>query len=97
MLEDGGQPAGVYRLIGDPPEGELSDLWLDPQVIGHGHGGRLLRHALAVAAERGYEALVIESDPNAEGFYLAMGAARIGDRQSPSGRTLPLLRIRTPR
>lgn len=93
VLEAAGEPAGMYRLSGSPPEGELDDLWLDPRLIGLGAGRRLFEHALQTAAELGFDSLRIESDPNAEGFYLAMGATRIGERRSPSGRTLPLLRV----
>jgi ribosomal protein S18 acetylase RimI-like enzyme len=85
----------MYRLTGEPPEGELEDLWLDPELIGRGMGRRLFEHALRIASELGFDSLVIEADPNAEPFYLAMGAARIGDRRSSTGRTLPLLRVAT--
>ena len=94
VFDAAGEPAGVYRLAGSPPEGELEDLWLDPRFIGTGVGRRLFEHALHTAAELRFESLRIESDPNAEGFYLAMGATRIGEQRSPSGRTLPLLRVR---
>lgn len=95
MVTESDEPAGVYRITGAPPHGELEDLWLDPPFIGHGMGRALLEHALDIAAELGFESLVIEGEPNAEGFYLAMGAIPIGSRRSPSGRTLPLLRITT--
>lgn len=95
VLELAGELAGLYRLAGDPPEGELDDLWLDPRFIGLGAGRRLCEHALQTAAELGFDSLWIESDPHAEGFYLALGATRIGERPSRSGRTLPLLRVST--
>jgi GNAT superfamily N-acetyltransferase len=95
VLEVGEAPAGMYRLIGRPPQGELADLWLEPRRIGHGFGRELFRHALRTAAEHGFATLVIESDPNAEGFYLAMGARRVGERRSPSGRDLPLMLVTT--
>jgi GNAT superfamily N-acetyltransferase len=87
------EPAGVYRITGVPPEGELEDLWLDPQFIGRGIGRALFEHALRTAADLGFESLLIEGEPNAEGFYVAMGAISFGSRRSPSGRTLPLLRV----
>jgi hypothetical protein len=87
------EPAGFYRLTGVPPEGELADLWLDPQSIGRGLGRQLFEHARDTAAELGFGSLLIESDPNAEGFYHAMGAARVGERRSDARRQLPLLRI----
>ena len=44
----------------------------------------------------GLDALLIESDPDAEPFYLAHGAERQGTRiSSATGRELPLLRIAT--
>ncbi|MFZ1995137.1 MAG: GNAT family N-acetyltransferase [Solirubrobacteraceae bacterium] len=95
MVTESDAPAGMYRITGAPPHGELEDLWLDPPFIGRGMGKALLDHALEIAAELGFDSLVIEGEPNAEGFYLAMGAIPIGSRRSPSGRTLPLLRITT--
>jgi GNAT superfamily N-acetyltransferase len=97
VLEADGAPAGFYRVVGAPPDGELSDVWLDPTLIGRGLGRALFQHALDTAASRGFTRLVIESDPNAEGFYAAMGAQRIGERPSPvdEHRKLPLMRIST--
>jgi GNAT superfamily N-acetyltransferase len=92
-LVSGGEIVGVYQLVGELPEGELDDFWLDPRLIGRGLGRRLFEHALLTARELGFESLLIESDPNAEGFYRAMGAVRVGEQRSPSGRTLPLLRV----
>ena len=95
VLDDRGTASGWYRLTGEPPAGELEDLWLDPAAIGHGRGRRLFEHALSTARELGFDELRIEADPNAEGFYAAMGASRIGERRSPSGRTLPMMRVDT--
>jgi hypothetical protein len=37
----------------------------------------------------------VPSDPNAQGFYVKMGAQRVGEVPSrPPGRTLPLLVLR---
>ena len=89
------EPIGFYRLTGEPPRGELEDLWLEPSAIGRGDGRRLFEHALRTAAGLGFERLTIEGEPNAEGFYRAMGAVRVGERRSPSGRTLALLEVPT--
>jgi GNAT superfamily N-acetyltransferase len=76
------------------PRGELGNLWLDPEWIGTGLGRQLWQHAVDTARITGFTALRIESGPNAEGFYRAMGAYRIGETMSGSipGRTLPLMR-----
>jgi GNAT superfamily N-acetyltransferase len=95
VLEDEGNVAGFYGLAGKPPEGTLEYLFLEPGQIGQGYGRALWRHAFDTARELGFERLLIESDPNAEGFYLAVGAQRIGEVESSvqPGRLLPLLRL----
>lgn len=95
-LDLDGELTGVYQLVGKPPEGELAGLWLDPHAIGSGLGRVLFLHALETASEGCFESLLIESDPNAMGFYLAMGAAHVGHRRSDAGRWLPLLRVTVP-
>ena len=90
-----GRAVGFCVVLGAPPEGEIGHMWVDPPAIGTGVGRRLLTHALETARAAGFGSLLIHSDPHAEGFYLAMGAERIGDVASSSipGRTIPLLRI----
>jgi hypothetical protein len=64
-----------------------------------GRPEELWRHAVQSAAALGYRSLELESDPDAEGFYAAMGATWIGERESPyarnhePGRRLPLMRV----
>ncbi|WP_063798617.1 GNAT family N-acetyltransferase [Nocardia sp. NRRL S-836] len=93
IAERDGVVLGCYGIGGTPPAGELTDLWVAPGVIGTGLGRVLWDHAVASAA--GYEYLDIDADPYAEGFYLRMGAERIGESPSGSipGRVLPRLRV----
>ena len=71
-------------------------LFVDPAAIGTGVGRALLIDALTVARTAGLDALLIESDPDAEPFYRSHGAEPAGTRTSVStGRELPLLRIAT--
>ena len=95
VAEEAGRLVGYYRLSGEPPEGWLEDLFVEPSHIGSGVGRRLWEHALGTARDLGFQALRLESDPNAEGFYLARGAVRIGEVESgvEAGRILPLLRV----
>jgi len=51
---------------------------LSPAWIGLGAGRLLFEHAIERAASRGASIAEIEADPNAEGFYLKMGAQRVG-------------------
>lgn len=87
-------PLGFYRLVLlDGGVAELDALFVEPAAMGQGVGRRLWRHAVATARELECSEMVWQSDPQAEAFYLAMGARRVGD--SPStvmpGRMLPLM------
>ena len=95
VAEVDGAAAGFYRLGGGRPVAELEDLWVDPATIGRGIGAALLAHAAEQARERGCTAVLVESDPHAEGFYRAQGARRVGGRTSTvdENRRLPLLRL----
>lgn len=94
LAEEEGAVVGFYAVSGDARAGELEHMWVDPDSIGRGIGSRLFAHALESAAARGVRHLRIASDPNAEAFYLGMGARRIGSVPStPEGRRLPLLEV----
>jgi GrpB-like predicted nucleotidyltransferase (UPF0157 family)/GNAT superfamily N-acetyltransferase len=84
---------GFYALHGGPPQGDLDFLFVEPTRIGAGIGRTLWQHCLLTGARVGLSRIRIESDPFAEGFYVAMGATRVGEAASRSiaGRTLPLL------
>jgi ribosomal protein S18 acetylase RimI-like enzyme len=89
------QVLGFYSVDGQPPHGELGNLWVVPESIGTGLGRRLWQHAVDSARAAGFTALRIEAEPHAEGFYRAMGARRVGETASGSiaGRTLPLMHV----
>jgi predicted N-acetyltransferase YhbS len=95
VAELDGRIAGFY---GFEPEAEgvgLDYLFVDTDLVGRGVGSALWRHAVDTARGLGHRALIVVSDPNAEGFYLKMGCRRIGTRPSDleNGRQLPLLRL----
>jgi GNAT superfamily N-acetyltransferase len=89
---DGDRMLGFSGVdVGSAPA-ELLALWVDPPAIGRGVGRALLHDALVTAAGHGTGGLLVESDPNAEGFYLHHGARRLGERRSvTTKRLLPLL------
>jgi GrpB-like predicted nucleotidyltransferase (UPF0157 family)/GNAT superfamily N-acetyltransferase len=93
LADESGDVVGFYALEGGAPEGELTFLFVEPGRIGAGVGRMLWEDCLATAARIGLSRIRIESDPFAEGFYLSMGATRIGDvpSQSIPERRLPLL------
>ena len=83
-------------VLRDDGGAELDALFVEPAAMGQGVGRRLWQHAVATAATLGYSEIVLQSDPQAEGFYLAMGARRAGESESTvmPGRMLPLMRFR---
>jgi GNAT superfamily N-acetyltransferase len=95
VAEHDGQVVGFYALAGEPPQGTLEDLFVEPDHIGTGVGRALWDHAVAAARALGFARLTLEADPGAEPFYLAMGAHRIGSVPSGSipGRFIPLLEV----
>jgi GNAT superfamily N-acetyltransferase len=93
VLEREGTTIGFGAVAPGDPEAELWWLFVEPAAIGSAAGRALLQHALGLARTLGATTLRIESDPNAEPFYLAMGAKPTGETRSQSipGRSLPLL------
>ncbi len=86
---------GFYSLKPRADQVELDFLFVEPEAIRSGIGAQLIAHARVQAAQLGYERLLIESDPGAEGFYIRAGARRVGVVASTveAGRLLPLLEI----
>lgn len=86
-----GHILGFTTLEGEPPTGVLGMMFVDPQAIGQGIGRLLFEHTIATGRDLGFTQLTIDADPNAEPFYRAMGAVRIGNVPSGSiaDRVLP--------
>ncbi|WP_412541010.1 GNAT family N-acetyltransferase [Longispora sp. K20-0274] len=91
VADEDGRILGFSTLEGAPPEAELGFLFIDPAAIGQGVGRVLWALAVATARGLGFARIVLDADPNAEGFYAAMGAVRISAVPSGSvpGRVLP--------
>lgn len=81
---------GFYAL--KQAEGILDHFWLVPEVIGKGVGRFAFTHASSMARSLGLQTLLIISDVDAAGFYLHMGAQKVGEFYSPhQNRLLPKL------
>ena len=96
LLERDQVIAGFYALEQLPHnEFSLEALYVDPDHIGSGVGRALITHCKARAFQLGGRKLIVQSDPNAEGFYCAAGGVIVGTMESASikGRFLPLLEI----
>ena len=74
IAERCGTPLGVATLDGDPPEGELGLLFVEPDTMRQGVGRALYRHVLAEAGRLGFRRLAIDADPHAVPFYRAVHA-----------------------
>jgi ribosomal protein S18 acetylase RimI-like enzyme len=78
---------------------ELEHLWVHPAFMRQGVGRLLLSNCLELLASSAVESLHVDSDPNAEVFYVACGAVRVGEVAAPiegqPERLRPQLRIAT--
>ena len=92
-----GEVLGFCATSPGGPRWVVEHLWVRPGELGRGVGRGLVRDALERAREGGAVGLEIESDPYAEGFYLRLGAERVGAvpaaMPGAPDRTLPLLRL----
>jgi len=83
VAEESGDILGFASLQPSPQAWELDNLWVAPGAMRQGVGSALFAHALAVAAAAHASEIVIDADPNAEVFYLACGARRVGEVAAP--------------
>lgn len=96
VAERDGVVSGFYSIRSTGDRWSLEHLWVRPRSMGQGVGRALFADATARVRRHGGRILWIESDPNAEGFYLAMGARRVGEIASDpdgNGRVLPCLEV----
>lgn len=97
--KENGRPIGFVQVSADTEPWEIWALWVHPAHMGRGIGKALLAEAMRLAAEHGQHELAIDADPNAEGFYLAVGARVTGAVAAPIKgqpmRVRPQLRLNT--
>lgn len=96
--QEDGHIAGVVQLC-TQDRWAIEHLWVHPSAMRRGVGAELVRHALSYARERGQHELEVDSDPQAERFYLRLGARRVGEVAAPveeePGRVRPQLVLST--
>ncbi len=83
VCEQDGAILGFYLLRPSSQSAALEHLWVEPQRARRGIGRALLAHALERARLLGASQVEIDADPNAEAFYLACGARRVGVEAAP--------------
>lgn len=99
VAEVDGEAVGFCQLVMQTSPAELEHLWVLPRFMRKGVGRALLEHAVRHLAQQGAGILAIDSDPNAEAFYVGCGAVRHGLRPAPAegepNRVRPQLRLST--
>ncbi|QED46588.1 GNAT family N-acetyltransferase [Cytobacillus dafuensis] len=93
VLEKDNTILAFYSLSTNP--NRLDALFIDPDHIGKGIGKVLWEDLINKAKHLNMKEFNIDSDPNAEGYYLKMGAKRIGETPSTvfPNRSLPLMNV----
>jgi len=93
--EDSADRMGFFSLRRGDDRWWLEHFWIAPSHLRRGCGRGLFGAAANVARNLGVRRLEIKSDPHAEGFYLRMGARRVGEERylllGQHPRELPLL------
>jgi N-acetylglutamate synthase-like GNAT family acetyltransferase len=83
FVAEDGEVVGFYSLRLQDGRCEMDNLWVVPRRMGRGYGRSLVAHATAVAKALAFESIVIDADPNAEGFYVRCGAVVTGRVPAP--------------
>jgi len=95
VCEEGQDMIGFCALEDRDGTWHLEHLWVDPRRHGIGAGRLLFERAAAWIGQVRPGRLMVESDPNAAGFYARLGARRTGWVAAPvegaQDRRLPVL------
>ncbi|WP_027964100.1 GNAT family N-acetyltransferase [Halalkalibacillus halophilus] len=94
VIEKDRKLIGFYNLSIN--QKELDALFIAPDFIGKGVGRVLWSDLIEKAKESNLKDFTIESDPEAAGFYVKMGAEKIGYTNSTvfPGRSLPVFKMK---
>lgn len=92
VLENDNMKIGFFSFLRN--DKALDFLYIHPRYKGKGYGKILWKFVIEQANELGIKSFTIDSDPNAKGYYLKMGAKLIGETPSTvfEDRLLPLLK-----
>jgi GNAT superfamily N-acetyltransferase len=90
-----GMPAGYYSyFFQNDGVARLDNLFVLPQCIGKGCGTLLMDDFIFRVKSEGGKKIVLEADPNAEGFYFKFGFKTTSlVKTSTKGRYLPVMEL----
>jgi len=83
VAKDQGRTVGFVSLRREDRDLWIDHLWVLPDAMGRGIGRALFSRAIEAARRFGFDRLLVESDPQAEGFYARMGARTIKRHPAP--------------
>lgn len=94
-LVNGNEIIGYYSYIIKEPKNVLFDnLFVLPEYIGKGFGKYLMSDFLDRMKNENFEKITLDSEPNAEEFYLKMGFKKIGEFEtSIKNRFMPIMEM----
>jgi GNAT superfamily N-acetyltransferase len=94
LLEENHSPVGFWGLITTESGWELEFFYIEARLIGKGYGRKLWDSLIGECGKIGVESFEFVTSPEAEQFYLKMGAKTIGHVESlvRKGRIIPRLR-----
>ncbi|MGB3774269.1 MAG: GNAT family N-acetyltransferase [Leeuwenhoekiella sp.] len=74
---------------------KLDFLFVEPEFMGQGYGKILILNLLERVEHSEYETILVDSDPNAEGFYAKLDFLKIGELESSiKNRFLPIMELK---
>lgn len=91
---DQGNTAGFYSVVNSQGDVYLDHMFLRPSFMRKGVGTALIIDMISNMRENGIKVVKVYVDPNAEGFYIKMGAKlEKWVESSIKGRQLPIYRF----
>ncbi len=93
-LLDGNKVIGYYSYILEKTVAKLDNLFVLPEYIGKGLGKYLIDDFLTRMRNQKVKKIILDSDPNAEEFYLKIGFKKIGEFEtSIKNRFMPIMEM----
>ena len=85
---------GYYSYILEKSSVKLDNLFVLPEYIGKGFGKYLVSDFLTRMRNQKIKKIILDSDPNAEEFYLKIGFKKIGEFEtSIKNRFMPIMEM----